>query len=301
MRISNILYFFKQGFHGIIRNAVMSTASILILMSSMLVLGSFWMIITNINNYMSTIDDLNMVVLYLAEDTDDARAATIGDEIKAMDNVASVTFISKEEALDKMLEKYDETQRELIKEYTKVNPLPDSYQIVFTDIEKSSSLLYQLSNIDGIDKSVKENPKSNIDLANKVDNFKNGITMICMWLLIILLVVSLFVIMNTIRLTVFARRHEIIIMRYVGATSRFIIAPFLVEGIIIGVVSAAIAFGFQYYLYNYIMLGMLGNIDLSGLIPFSQFRDITALAFLGVGLFAGIIGSSMSMRKFLKV
>lgn len=303
MRISNIFYFIKQGFLGIIRNAVMSSASILILASSMLVLGTFWTVIANINSYMDSLDELNVILLYISPETDEARTEQIGDEIRAMDNVTNVTFLSKEEAWELELQKYDETQRAIFEQFVKLNPLPDTYKIEFAEIEKSTPLLFQLSSIEGIDLDLKEqgkNPKSVIDIANKVESFKNGIAMICVWLLIILLVVSFFVIMNTIRLTVFSRKQEIIIMRYVGATSSFIVAPFIVEGIIIGVLSSAIAYGLQYYLYTFVMPDMLGSFATTGLLPFSEFSRILAIAFLAVGHFAGIVASSMSMRKYLK-
>ena len=303
MRINNLFYFLKQGFLGVVRNAVMSSASILILASSMLVLGSFWTIWENMNNTMDNLDDLNVIFLYIDPETDDERTAQIGEEIKAMDNVVSVTFISKEENLVNELAKFPEDKRKLIESYLQINPLPDTYRIEFENLEKSAPLLFQLSMINGIDQELKDqgiNPKSVVKVAEQVETFKKGIAMICMWLLVILLVVSFFVIMNTIKLTVFSRRHEIVIMRYVGATSAFIVAPFIVEGIIIGILSAAIAYGVQYYLYNYVMQNMLLNIGNTVLMPFDHFSKIIIIAFTALGLFAGVISSTMSMRKYLK-
>ena len=304
MRISNLFYFIKQGFLGVVRNAVMSSASILILASSMLVLGSFWTIWENMNQTMDNLDDLNIILLYIDPETDEERTAQIGEEIKAMDNVVNVSFISKEENLKTELKKYPEERRKLIEKYLQLNPLPDTYRIEFESLEKSAPLLFQLSLIKGIDLELKEqgiNPKSVVKIAEQVETFKKGIAMICLWLLVILLIVSFFVIMNTIKLTVFARRHEIVIMRYVGATSRFIVAPFIVEGIVIGVLSAAIAYGIQYYLYNYVMQNMLLNIGNTTLLPFDHFSKLIAVAFIVLGLFAGVIASTMSMRKYLKV
>ena len=287
-------YFLKQAFHGVFRNAVVSTASVLMLVLCMLVLGCFWTILENIDLNISSIDDLNMIVVYLE---DDADQLAVNNELNRLPGEPTITYYSKDDNLEKLKETYEEQGfGDLLSFYdSENNPLPASFEITFSDVEKGSTIKYHLSQIDGI-----SDIKDRTEVSERVDDVKHAVTTVSLWLLAILSVVAFFVIVITIRLTIFSRSKEITVMRYIGATNLFITMPFLIEGVIIGLVSAALAFGLQYFLYNYVMLDFLSQYDIISIIPFSEFAPRLIIAFVAIGLFADIFACTVTVRKYLR-
>ncbi len=286
-------YFIRQAFHGIFRNSIMSTASILVLVLCMLVVGSFWTLNENIDANMSEIDGLNLIVIYLE---DDADVLAIHEKLENIPGDAEITYFSKEENLQKLKDKYAENGMDyLLNIFDDTNnPLPASFELSFDDVSKSSTIKYHLGQIDGI-----SDIKDQLEISESVEEIKSAVTVICTWLLVILAIVSFFVIIITIKLTIASRSKEIILMKNIGATNTFITTPFIIEGIFIGVISAGIALALQYYLYHYVMVNMLSSYDIITVIPFSNFLSLFIVLFLGIGLFAGIIASSISIRKYL--
>ncbi len=191
------------------------------------------------------------------------------------------------------------------------NPLPASIEITFTsftDPDFEMDEVYQLKNkLEEIENIHNEDIHENIALYDKVTSVTDTLTMVALYMLVILLLVSLFVIMNTIKLGMHSRRHEIMFMRYVGATKSFIRTPFIIEGIIIGLISAAVAYGLQFYVYNYIIADILtenstiNSASIIELAPFENYRTLLIYGFLGIGFFAGVVSSSLSIKKYLKV
>ncbi|HPE94743.1 MAG TPA: permease-like cell division protein FtsX [Bacillota bacterium] len=271
----------------------MSTASILVLVLCMLVVGSFWTLNENIDANMSEIDGLNLIVIYLE---DDADVLAIHEKLENIPGDAEITYFSKEENLQKLKDKYAENGMDyLLNIFDDTNnPLPASFELSFDDVSKSSTIKYHLGQIDGI-----SDIKDQLEISESVEEIKSAVTVICTWLLVILAIVSFFVIIITIKLTIASRSKEIILMKNIGATNTFITTPFIIEGIFIGVISAGIALALQYYLYHYVMVNMLSSYDIITVIPFSNFLSLFIVLFLGIGLFAGIIASSISIRKYL--
>ena len=154
---------------------------------------------------------------------------------------------------------------------------------------------YQINQIEGV-----RRVNDRLDLATTIESFKSGIMMIFVWFLIILAVVSVFIIVNTIKLSVFARRHEISVMRYVGATGWFITLPFLIEGIVIGLLASAAAFFVEWYFYGYIETMVMSDLQMITIVTFNELKKYVLIGFGALGIFTGIVGSSISLGKYLK-
>ena len=294
MRRYRFTYFLGQSIKGLWRNGIMTIASITVLMSCLVVMGSFALMILNIDVNLEKLGLLNEIVVFIDETKSPEEVEDIGKQIERLDNVASVKFISKEEALQEEKEKYSEYSG-LYELVEGDNPLRDSYVIKYEDNSKVSTLDYQIGQIDGIAKK-----NNRLDLATSIENIKSGVSLVLIWFMAILFIVSIFVIINTIRLAVHSRRSEITIMRYVGATDWFVILPFIFEGIFIGILASTFAFFIQWYIYGYIVNMMDGTLDFLSLLSFEEIGYQVASVFLGIGVVTGIIGSTISTRKYLK-
>lgn len=315
--INTFLYQIGQGFLGIFRNGVMSFASILVLVSCMLIVGTFYTVIDNIDKNLKSIDDINMITVTLADELTEEQTEQIIEQINKINNdlgnIEEYKRFTKADNLKRYREKVG-SDADWLDIYTdENNPLPASIEIYFTkfsDPNFNMDDVYKLKNrLENIENITSKDIKENLKLYERVTGLNNTLTMIAAWMMGILLFVSMFVIMNTIKLGMHARRSEIIFMRYVGATKRFIRNPFIIEGIIIGLFSACIALGVQYYVYNYIIIDVLsgsgGVLDSDTITtiyftPFMDYIRILSIAFLGLGFFAGVISSSLSIKKYLK-
>ena len=294
MKRYRLTYFLGQSLKGLWRNGIMTVASITVLMSCLVVMGSFALMILNIDANLEKLGLLNEIVVFIDETKTPEEVEDIGKQIKRLDNVASVRFISKDEALAEEKEKYSEYSG-LYELVEGDNPLRDSYVIKYEDNSKVSTLDYQIGQIDGIAKK-----NNRLDLATSIENIKSSISLVLIWFMAILFIVSIFVIINTIKLAVHSRRAEITIMRYVGATDWFVILPFIFEGIFIGILASAFAFFIQWYIYGYVVKMMDGTFDFLTILSFGDIGYYVAAIFLGIGIVTGIIGSTISTRKYLK-
>ena len=291
MKRYNIFYFIGQAFVGLWRNGVMSFASVAVLMSCLVVIGGFALIVKNIDVNLEQFGNLNEIVVFCDTEATEEEIVAVGEQLGKLDNIASIRRITKAEGLAQMKAEYD-VYDDVTEEN---NPLPDSYEITYIDTEKVGDLDYQLHQIEGI---VKVNNR--LDLATSIESVKSGVMLVFVWFLAILSVVSVFIIINTIKLSVFARRHEISVMRYVGATGWFITLPFIFEGIIIGVFSSVVAFFAEWYIYSYIETMVLTDLQMISILTFQEIRNTVLFGFMGLGVVAGIIGSSISLSKYLK-
>lgn len=269
----------------------MSFASIAVLMSCLVVIGGFALIVQNIDLNLEQFGNLNEIVVFCDSDATEEEIVEIGEQIGKFDNIESIRRITKEEGLAEM--KADSDVYASVSD--EQNPLPDSYEITYIDTERVGELDYQLHQIDGI---IKVNNR--LDLATSIESVKSGVMLVFVWFLAILSVVSVFIIINTIKLSVFARRHEISIMRYVGATGWFITLPFIFEGIIIGIFSSVIAYFAEWYIYTYIETMFMTDLQMISILAFSDIKNTVLIGFMALGIVAGIIGSSISLNKYLK-
>ena len=231
------------------------------------------------------------IVVYCDDEASEEEIVSVGDQIRKLDNIESVVRVTKAEGLAQMKaenDAYSDVSEEL-------NPLPDKYVITFIDTEKVPNLTYQLNLIEGITKV-----NDRLELAAKIESVKSAVMLVFVWFLAILAIVSVFIIINTIKLSVFARRNEISIMRYVGATGWFISLPFVIEGIIIGLLASVSAYFIEWYIYSYIETMFTADLQMISIMQFSEISNILLYGFLIVGVITGIIGSSISLSKYLR-
>ncbi len=301
MKLRNIPHLIGQGFVSFWRNGAMTTAAILVLICCMLVLGSFYVVIDNLDKFIEdqseSIKTINAFV-YASESDDEVNAKELALSILAKAENSNIDYyvrITKEEALEEM--KNREGLEDVLSAFDESNnPLPERFRIHFKDIDTVQSLMRDLEEIFGADKI-----KSEVGVYEKVNNISSTITLVGLWLMIILLVIAILIIMNTVKLTVFARRKDIAIMRYIGATSAFVTSPFIVEGILVGIVAAIISTGIQYYLYAEVFADIVASYNDISLVPVIDYLYIVPTAFLAIGLFAGIVASATSVKKHLDV
>ena len=291
MKRYNIFYFIGQALSGLWRNGVMSFASIAVLMSCLVVIGGFSLLVVTINVNLEEFGVIKEIVVFCDRDATEEEIIDIGNKISKLDNIEKVERVTKAEGLAYMKEKYDV--------YSDVsednNPLPDRYDITYVDNDKVAELDYQLRQIDGITKV-----NNRFELAATLERIKSGVMLVFVWFLIILTVVSIFIIINTIKLSVFSRRNEISIMRYVGATGWFISLPFIFEGIIIGLFASVCAYFIEWYIYSYIESMIAADLQMITIMQFSEIGSYVLWGFIGVGIATGIIGSVISLNKYLK-
>ncbi len=294
--MKNFFYFFSQSFKNLVRNSVMTLASISVLMSCLVVMGGFALLVVNINDNLDILGLQNEIVVFVDYDLTKEEVDEIHDKIKSLDNVDTVTYIPKEEGLAEMSGKYSDEYSSIFELLKEDNPFADAFTVTYLDNAEVSTLDYNLRHIDGV-KTV----NNRVDLSIKIENLKNGITFIFLWFLAILFIVSVFIIVNTIKLSVFSRRHEISIMRYIGATKTFVTAPFVIDGITIGLIAGGLAYLIEWYMYSYIYTSVQSDIQFVTLMPFAEVDMCVLAGFLGLGVITGIIGSCITLRKHMKV
>jgi len=321
---STFFYHVGQGIKGIFRNPVMTTASMLVLVCCMVVTGTFALVIDNINKNFKALDDVNKMIVWLddapetdsevsgdasAEESDNAEGEyniyqydekTV-NAIKALEHVVEVTFMSKQEAFEEFV-KSEGSDAEFIEWFDPEtnNPLRASYRITFESDTDTDNIRYIKKAIEEMGFE-EENIKEDIELYDSLTNIKGVLTTVALWLLVALFIVSLFIIINSTRLGLHSRREEIQIMRYVGATNSFIRTPFVIESVTVGIISAAVALGIEYYLYSQVISGVVRRFEAITIAPFGEYVWFIAAAFAAIGIFAGLFGSVISIRKYLKV
>jgi len=296
----NVLgYLLGEGFRNVFNNKKSSGASLAIMCATMLIFGVFFLIVENINNMVTTLEEQQGMQVFIKEEATDAQMQKLGEEIKALDGVNTTTFVSKEEALDSMKQKLKDKQSLLIG-WDEDNPFRASYVVTLTDLSLSSSIQEQISKFDNV-----YSIESRDDTINALVSIANGVRIVSATILILLILISIFIIANTIKLTVHARRKEISIMKYVGATDGFIRWPFIIEGVLIGIMAALISIGLLAIIYSllsntvqqYTVMQKIGV----NLLAFKQMLNLLIVVYLIMGTGIGALGSSISMRKYLKV
>lgn len=305
MKKYSIIFFIKQSLGGLFMNGVMSLTSVFILMSCLLLMGCFGLLIYNVETNLDQLDELNKIIFYIKKEySSPEEIERIKKDIVELPNTKQIKFVSSKEALDITLQRMtgEDTKLDLTEDkdfyegLINDDPIHDSIEIEYIDINEVNTLKYQLENIPGWQKTT-----DMADTAEVIKNLKNVVMLVLIWFLVILFIIAIFIILNTVKLSVHARKEEIIIMRYIGATKFFIMCPFLLEGILIGAFSACIAYFLQWYVYRSATSALL-KIDTGGLkfIQFSDVNIILFMVFVVVGVLCGLLGSSISANKYLK-
>ena len=301
MRTSNVTYLVKKGISSVWKNFIMSLASFSILTVSLLLISCTALLMVNVNIIMGNIENTNELAVYLEEGISDAQVTNIRNTLENNDELTEVRHITKEEAL--------ESFREDMAEYSELldslaeNPMPETFMVRVTDLTRIRHIVNVLSEIDGVEKV-----KAPYNFAGVLVNIRNTFSFIALVVLLVLIGVSIVIVNNTIRSSVYARRNEISIMRYVGATNGFIKAPFFVEGMFIGMISGVASWGITWFFYNSVFkLFSEGDITLwqmfgfFNLIPFEDIRWIVLAINCAAGALLGATGTVISMGKYVKV
>lgn len=290
-------YLTKEGFRNLWSNRLMSFASVAVLLSCMIMIGSAFMLLVNIQSVIDSIENKNVIMVYVKQDADEAAVQKLGEEIRALKNVSGCEFVDKETAFKNEIDELgtDATYFEGVE-----NPLPDLYKVSVDDMVNFDSTADALQKLDNV-----ESIRDDKDVATVLINIRSSVTYISFGIIILLMLVSLFIISNTIRITMFSRRLEISIMKSVGATNGFIRWPFVIEGMLLGIISAAISLGAVWGVYEIIkssIASMLGNVMDIGdnLVEFKEYALLILAAFLVIGILSGVVGSMVSIQRYLK-
>ena len=298
MSMSRAGYNLKQAFSQMGRNKGMYFTSIMAITAMMLILGLFFVAFVNVNLFTKSIEkDYNVIQIYLKEGLTPEVTDAVGQSLQTTEGVEKVEYVTKDQALQTLRDRWGDNGYLL--ENLPENPLPDSYTVYVTDKDAANNVATLTPGIEGVDDVVYY--RDTIEKLAQVSRFIELGSIIAMAFLVI---VSIVIVANTIKLTVFNREKEISIMKYIGATNWFVKAPFIWGGIIIGILSSVIATGLTYVIYKRIVSIIGGDIlrILSvNLVPAEQLTLTLLASFLCLGIGIGVIGSAISIRKFLNV
>lgn len=300
MNAGSFFYFIKSSLKGMYKNALMTIASVFVLMACMLIIGSVFLASENVLSFMNKLEAQNEIVAFIDDDygEDSLSREQLCDKVRAVAGVSDVEYVTREQAFAEYRDSLG-ANREYLDGYDgEDNPLRNELRIHISDIELFESVVGTVSAMDEI-----ANIRDSQDVVDMLLSMRRMLNMLGFWILVILAVVSLFIISNTVKLTMHSRRNEINIMKYVGATNGFIRFPFLLEGVIIGVVATVLAIAAQWCIYVYALIPAISQLTfLSDCIV--SFRSATPgllIIFGAIGLVVGVFGSMLSIRKYLKV
>ena len=289
-------YLTREGFRNLYVNRLMSIASISVLFSCMVMIGAAFMLMVNINMFIGSVEDQNVIMVFVEDEATEEQTKALGESIKAQDNVSKCTFISRESSFEQL--KNDMGDSSVLFEGLDSNPLPDAYEVVLEDQELFDETVESLAKLDNV-LHIRENRQ----LAAKLSGLRNTVSYVSVGIISLLLIVSLFIVSNTIRITMDSRRLEINIMKSVGATRWFIRWPFMVEGMMLGVISGVLALLAVWGIYAAVsgsLVSMLSGLGMTSVVPFGKYALILLAVFLGLGLVAGAFGSAVSITRYLK-
>lgn len=293
---ASLKYLTKEGFRNVWTNRMMSIASIAVLMSCLVLIGTAAMIFFNIDSLLERIEEENVVMVYIDKDASEADISDMEGKINAFGNIDKVEFISKEVAWEEQLATMEKAQAEFFTQVSDDIPLPDAYKVTVDNLDMFGKTVEQLNTLEHVD-TVRDNQ----DLAQRLVAIRQGISVIAIAIIAVLFAISLFIISNTIRLTVYSRRLEISIMKSVGATNSFVRFPFVIEGMILGVLSGAIALGLVWGVYELAISqfgDLLKSLNLNA-IPFEQYALPMLGIFILIGVICGVGGSLTTMSRYL--
>lgn len=296
MKINNLGYLIKEGFHGIFLHGFMSFAAICVTVACLLIVGSFSILAYNLDVMVDNLNKTSEIMVYVDSSLSDAEARSIGTIINQLDNVQKSVFVSREEALENFISDHDNNAAF---NGVQSQDLRHRYVVTLEDNALMEQTDYLLQNIPGVAKT-----NAAYELAQGFTTIQSVLNVVSIALIATLLVVSLLIISNTIKLAMYDRKDEIAIMKMVGATNSFIRLPFVVEGFTLGMIGAILAFGLEWVLYDALVerINTVDALRLFTFVPFTGDLMVPMLITFGAaGLFVGIVGSWTSIRKFMDV
>ena len=295
MKLNNLGYLLKEGFRGIFLHGFMSFAAVCVTVACLVIVGSFSALAYNLDEMVKELNQTSEILVYVDADLSDAEARSIGTKINLLDNVLQATFISREEALEDFIADHD---GDSAFSGVQASDLRHRYVVTLEDNTKMEQTDAQLKQLPGVAKT-----NAAYELAKGFSTIQDVLHMVSAAIIAVLLVVSLLIISNTVKLAMYDRKDEIAIMKMVGATNGFIRLPFVVEGFTLGMMGAILAFGLEWVGYD-ALIQKIAAVDALQLFNFVSFQELLipmVIVFAAAGMFVGIVGSWTSIRKFMNV
>ena len=295
MRCNNFGYLLKEGFLGIFRHGFMSFAAVIVTVACLIIVGSFSCLTYNVNIMVEELNKTNEILVYVDTELPDAEARSIGTKINRVANVHNATFVSREEALESFVQDHQENEAF---SGVRAEDLRHRFVVVLVDNTLMKQTEEEIKAIPGVAKISAAH-----ELAEGFSTLQSVLQIASLAVMVVLLVVSLLIISNTVKLAMYDRRDEIAIMKMVGATNGFIRLPFVVEGFALGMMGASIAFFAEWGMYNALVTRVqeVDSLNLFSFVPFTELLLPMIATFGACGLFVGILGSWTSIRKFMDV
>ena len=295
MKKNNIGYLFREGIRGIFLHGFMSFAAVCVTVACLIIIGTFTLILYNLHVMIVDLEKENEVLVYIDESYSEAEAKSVGSQINMISNVHNAVFVSREQALSDFL---DEQSNAAAFDGVTSDTLRDRFIVTMEDNSLMQQTCDRIYQIDGV-----ADVTAHYEIANGFQTLQKILNIASSIIIVVLFVVSLFIISNTVKLAMYDRKEEIAIMKMVGATNSFIRLPFVVEGFILGILGAAIAFFLQWGLYNFIesKIAAIDTLQLVTVVPFTEVIELVAVMYALTGFAVGVVGSLLSIRKFLKV
>ena len=295
MKKNNIGYLLREGFRGVFLHGFMSFAAVCVTVACLIIIGTFSLVLYNVHVMIVDLEKENQVLVYIDEDYSEAEAKSVGSRINLISNVHEAKFVSREQALDNFVGKQSDTTA-----FNGVDAsiLRDRYEVTVEDNSLLEQTVAEIEKIDGV-----AEVSAHYEIANGFQSLQKVLNIASMVIIIVLFVVSLFIISNTVKLAMYSRSEEIAIMKMVGATNSFIRLPFVVEGFILGMLGAVIAFFLEWGLYDFLQakIAVVDTLRLFQIVPFAEVIELVAISYALTGFAVGVVGSLLSIRKFLKV
>lgn len=289
-------YYWKEGFRNIFKHGFMSIAAVLIMLACLLLTGTVTLIAYNINLSIQTLQQSNEIVVFIDEDLTTREAKALGSEFERIDNIATIDFEDRDVALEKYREELGDDAVILENYNSANNPLRNSFIFTLKDPTLAQETIEQISAVDGTDYI-----RADEDLISRLIQVQHVFNIVALAMVVGLAVISVFIIANTVKLAMFARREEISIQKMVGATNWFIRWPFVIEGMVLGLLAGGLAYLAEWGLYTELTNVAGGVIPYFHIMPFNELQWLVLAVYLGAGVLFGIGGSVTSIRKFMNV
>jgi len=295
MRLNNLGYLIKEGFRGIFLHGFMSFAAVIVTVACLVIVGSFSALAYNLDLMVEELNQTSEILVYIDSELSDAEAKSIGTKINLLDNVLQATFVSREEALQNFIDDHD---GDSAFSGVQASDLRHRFVVSLEDNTRMQQTDEQLKQLPGVAKT-----NAAYELAEGFSTIQDVLHLVSVAIIAVLLVVSLLIISNTVKLAMYDRKDEIAIMKMVGATNSFIRLPFVVEGFTLGMVGAALAFGLMWLGYDAMIqkITSVDSLQLFSFVPFQELLYPMVAVFGAAGMFVGIVGSWTSIRKFMDV
>ncbi len=295
MKINNIGYLLKEGIRGMFQHGFMSVAAVCVTVACLVIVGSFSLLTYNVNIMVEELNQTNEILVYIDSDLSEAEAKSVGTKINMVDNILQATFVSREEALEDFIADHEGDEAF---NGVEASDLRHRFVVILEDNRLMEQTDETIKNIPGVAKT-----NAAYELAEGFSTLQDVLQLVSLAVIAVLLVVSLLIISNTVKIAMYDRKDEIAIMKMVGATNGFIRLPFMVEGFTLGMIGSVIAFGLEWSMYDALIarVAEVDSLQLFNFVPFETLLLPMIITFAAAGMFVGIVGSWTSIRKFMDV